>query len=102
MGDDMILTKLALDELQELGYTEVWLGPVCNPHWPNHFNGQSVIAAPSRRKDGWPALWSTSENVFGKMVCGNGLKAADHCQRGNVRKMKPGHYRLEQETWTIV
>jgi hypothetical protein len=102
MDDDMILAKLALDELQELGYTEVWIGPVDNPHWPDHFNGQFVIAAPRRRRDGWPALWSASEEVFGKMACGNGLKNADHCQRANVRRMKPGHYRLAQGTWTIV
>ncbi len=102
MDDEMILVKLALDELQELGYTEVWIGSVDNPHWIRHGNGQFVIASPRRRKDGWPALWKADDDVFGQLMCGNGLKNADHCQRVNVRKMRPGHYKLIQGSWTIV
>jgi hypothetical protein len=102
MDESIILVKLALEELQELGYKEAWIGSVESPHWPRHGNGQFVIAAPPCRKSGWPSMWSASEKVFGKIACGNGLKEADQCQRGNVRKMRPGHYKFEKELWTIV
>jgi hypothetical protein len=102
MDDAMILTKIALDELQDLGYTEAWIGSVDNPHWPRHGTDEFVIAMPKRKKNGWPALWSASEKIFGRQSCGNGLRKADQCQRPNARKMTPGHYEFRQGSWTII
>ena len=50
MDEDFILTKLALEELKSLGYTEAWIGNVPNPHW-EHGCGDGIIAAPKRKTD---------------------------------------------------
>ncbi|NBT57247.1 hypothetical protein EBT16_00525 [bacterium] len=97
MDQKFILTTLGLQELQELGYTEVWIGNVQNPHWTAP-PSNAVIASPKRKRGGWPAVWS-ADRYFGKISCGNGLARADQCQKSEVHKMTPGHYRLENETW---
>jgi hypothetical protein len=43
MDNAFIRTKLALEELAGLGYTEVWLGNVPNPHW-EHGMGDGIVA----------------------------------------------------------
>ena len=98
MDDSFVLTKLALMELQEMGYSEVWIGRVPNPHWDSQ-PADSVIAAPRCRIWNDPAIWRGSEKIFGRMGCGNGLREADQCQRENVRRMRPGHYRLTDGGW---
>lgn len=90
-------TILALEELKELGYDEVWIGGVPNPHWPRHGCGNFVIAGPKKERYGWPALWSVSEKNFGKQWCGNGLEKADQVQRSN--RLMPGHYKLTENGW---
>lgn len=99
MDDDFILTKLLLEELRRMGYTEVWLGNVPNPHW-THGCDHGIVAAPKRRDFcGWPSLWSVS-GIFGENSCGNGLKNADQTFRSAVRGMIPGHYVLDEaEEW---
>lgn len=101
MDDSFVLTVLALDELKKFGYREVWIGAVSNPHWPRHGYDNFVIAAPKRKKGGWPALWS-AERYLGKTSCGNGLKKADQSQKAHVHRMKPGHYRLEDGSWKLI
>jgi hypothetical protein len=99
MDNDFIWTKLALEELAGLGYTEVWLGNVPNPHW-EHGMGNGIVAAPKSNSEGWwPAVWGVSERIFGPMGCGNGLKEADQVQRSFVREMIPGHYVLKDGCW---
>jgi hypothetical protein len=98
MDESFIRTKLALEELKDLGYTEVWLGNVPNPHW-EHCMSNGIIAAPRHRICGDPAVWRASERNFGELGCGNGLLDADQCQRELVRKMMPGHYVLEDGRW---
>lgn len=98
MDAAFILTKLALMNLQEMGYREVWIGRVPNPHW-DHDCDNFVIAAPKCRLWNDPAVWHGSERVFGKMGCGNGLREADQCQRENVRNMMRGHYVFRDGTW---
>lgn len=98
MDARFIRTKLALLELGELGYTEVWLGNVPNPHW-EHGMGDGIVAHPSM-DSGWrPLLWDASDRNFGRLGCGNGLGDADQCQRSLVREMIPGHYRLVDGEW---
>lgn len=96
MEEDFILTVLGLDELRELGYNEVWIGAVPNPHWQHDFDN-FVIASPKIRRGGWPAVWSA--NKFGKQNCGNGLSGADQSQNELTRRMTPGHYRLTDGSW---
>jgi hypothetical protein len=98
MDERFIRTKLALEEIRELGYTEVWIGSVSNPHWPEALDS-FVIACPKRRVANYPAIWSVSERNFGPMSCGNGLRQADQCQRELVRKFLPGHYVLRDGCW---
>lgn len=98
MDASFIRTKLALEELADLGYTEVWIGRVPNPHW-EHGMENGVVAAPKCRVWGSPAVWRASERNFGEMGCGNGLRDADECQREHVRKMIPGHYVLREGCW---
>jgi len=97
MDQKFILTTLGLQELEELGYREVWIGRVDNPHWPDPPEN-AIIASPKRKKEGWPAVWS-AERYFGATSCGNGLPKADQCQKPEVRNMMPGHYRLEDGAW---
>jgi hypothetical protein len=94
MDNKQILTMLALNELRDLGYEEVWIGRTSNPHWPDHGCDNFIIAAPKRRIQGWPALWKASDKTFGKQGCGNGLRKADQCQRERARDMIPGYYKL--------
>jgi hypothetical protein len=96
MDDKFILTVLGLDELAELGYKEVWIGDVPNPHWA-HNNSGFIIASPPMRKNGWPAVWNVSEKVFGKQSCGNGLRKADQSQRRH--QLMKGHYKMEMGRW---
>ena len=98
MDESFIRTKLALLELGELGYREVWLGNVPNPHWDARLDN-FVIAAPKCNMGGWPSLWAASDRNFGRMGCGNGLPEADQCQRELVRRMIPGHYFMEDGRW---
>jgi len=99
MDNAFIRTKLALEELAGLGYTEVWLGNVPNPHW-EHGMGDGIVAVPKSNSEGWwPAVWRASELIFGPMGCGNGLKGADQAQRSFVREMIPGHYLLKDGCW---
>lgn len=98
MDKDFILTKIILDELGGLGYTEVWLGRVPNPHW-EHGMSNGVVAAPKRRTD-WgrrPALWDARK--MGSLNCGNGLREADQAQFSLVYDTIPGHYRLTDSGW---
>lgn len=101
MDQEFVLTVMALGELEELGYKEAWIGNVENPHWPDHLNSHFLIATPKRKKNGWPAVWSVSEKLFGRQGCGNGLREADQCQRSGVGRIKPGHYKLVNDTWEI-
>lgn len=98
MDKDFILTKIALEELGKLGYREVWLGNVPNPHWEHGMNN-GVVAAPKVRPRGFPSLLDLSERNFGRQGCGNGLKGADQTQRELVREMMPGHYVLKEGCW---
>jgi hypothetical protein len=97
MEKNFILTILALDELKEFGYQEVWIGNVENPHWPRHGNNGFIIASPKVRKNNSPAVWLLDENRFGKQSCGNGLKKADQSQREH--KLVSGHYKLADGNW---
>lgn len=97
MDSDFILTVMALDEIKSLGYQEVWIGSVGNPHWDHNIDN-FIIASPKKRKCGWPALWACSEKIFGKMSCGNGLSKADQMQRDG-RRLQKGHYKLIEEQW---
>ena len=97
MDQKFILTTLGLQELEELGYREVWIGRVDNPHWSDP-PSNGIIASPKRRREGWPAIWS-AEKYFGKTSCGNGLFEADQCQKSEVRNMMAGHYVLEGGAW---
>lgn len=99
MEAEFILTILALDELKELGYKEVWIGGVESPHWPRHGCDNFVIAAPKVSRHGWPAIWSASEQNFGKQSCGNGLRNADQTQTQKSRRMLPGYYKLSRGKW---
>jgi hypothetical protein len=90
MDKDFILTKIALEELARLGYREVWLGNVPNPHW-EHGMTNGVVAAPKNLSGWWPALWDAD---LGELSCGNGLTNADQAQFPRVREMIPGHYVL--------
>ena len=98
MDEDFILTKLALEELKSLGYTEAWIGNVPNPHW-EHGMGDGIVVSPKTQKWGWPSIWTASHANFGSMGCGNGLRLADQCQRQTVRRMIPGHYVLVDDSW---
>lgn len=98
MDKDFILTKIALEELGRLGYREVWLGNVPNPHWEHGMNN-GIVAAPKVSSRWFPALWGVRDQVFGRAGCGNGLKDADQTQCERVREMIPGHYRLEDGRW---
>lgn len=94
MDNNFILTKIALEELGRLGYREVWLGNVSNPHW-EHGMTNGVVAAP--KISGWrPALWDAD---LGELSCGNGLREADQAQFSKVYDMIPGHYNLEDGCW---
>ena len=97
MDAKFIRTKLALFELGEMGYTEVWLGNVLNPHepWLRQLNG--VVAAPKSRPVWRPLLWDAKN--FGRLSCGNGLKIADQAQFSLVGDMTPGHYVLRDGDW---
>lgn len=96
MEKDFLLTVLGLDELRELGYNEVWIGNVPNPHWQHGCNN-FVIASPKRKIGGWPAVWSAKK--FGKQSCGNGLSKADQAQMELARRMISGYYRLTEGSW---
>jgi hypothetical protein len=96
MDKKFILTVLVLDELQKMGYNEVWIGKVENPHW-THKIDNFLICAPPREISNWPALWALSESVFGKQSCGNGLKNADQAQRPEFRNMISGHYKFSDK-----
>lgn len=98
MDESFIRTKLALEELRNLGYEEVWIGRVFNPHW-DHGMANGIVAAPKREKWLWPALWSVSEGNFGPRSCGNGLKNADQMQFALAYRMIPGHYVLVDGCW---
>ena len=98
MDESFIRTKLALEELSRMGYSEVWLGNVPNPHW-DHGMTTGIVAAPKRDEMGWPRLWSASEANFGMKSAGNGLRAADNMFRSLVSKMMPGHYVLVDGCW---
>lgn len=98
MDTDFILTKMALEELRKMGYREVWLGNVDNPHW-NHGCSHGIVASPRRRESGWPALWQASEQTFGRQGAGNGLGKADNTFRTNVSQMISGHYVLIDGQW---
>lgn len=98
MDKNFILTKLALLELGEMGYREVWLGNVPNPHW-EHGMSNGIVASPKMRPQGFPSLWGVRERNFGREGCGNGLMGADQTQRELVREMIPGHYRLVDGVW---
>lgn len=97
MDKEFILTVLALNELGKMGYNEVWIGNVKNPHWPNHLMDNFIIASPPQRIGGCPAVWSLSEEIFGKKSCANGLRESDQIQRSEVRNMKPGHYKFSDK-----
>lgn len=92
------LTVLALEELREIGYTEVWIGKCHCPHWPHMFLGSMVASPKIKDKSGWPLLWSVSEKLFGKKSCGNGLKKADQVQRNNLNLIS-GYYKLVDSKW---
>jgi hypothetical protein len=95
MDADFILTKLLLEELRKMGYTEVWLGDVPNPHWM-HGCSHGVVSSPKRMDFcGWPSLWSVSQ-IFGQNSCGNGLANADQTFRSGVRGMISGYYALNE------
>lgn len=98
MDESFIRTKLALEELRELGYTEVWIGRVPNPHW-EHGMGNGIVAAPKLRSGTLIPLWEVSERTFGQRCCGNGLKEADQMQFGAAYSMMPGHYVLRDGCW---
>lgn len=98
MDSEFVLTALGLEELKQMGYEEVWIGDVTNPHWPRHGCDNFVIAAPKRKHEGWPALWA-AKKYFGKTDCGNGLLKADQSQKSMARKMTPGHYKLKSDHW---
>lgn len=102
MDASFILTKLALEELKSLGYTEIWLGRVSNPHW-KHGMSNMVLASPALRTSGiWPRLWGVSNRNFGEIGCGNSFIGADAAQFELVRKMMAGHYRLVEGCWEPV
>lgn len=95
--DKFVLTVLALEELKEKGYSEVWIGKVDCPFW-DWKSDSVIIAHPKSRQNSWqPSLWSVSEKLFGKMSCGNGLKNADQGQFNH--KLMEGHYKLENNSW---
>jgi hypothetical protein len=96
MDKKFILTVLVLDELQKMGYNEVWIGKVENPHWIHGF-GDILICSPPRRIWNLPALWTLSEDIFGRQSCGNGLKNADQAQRPEFRNMTSGHYKFSDK-----
>lgn len=98
MDESFIRTKLALEQLRELGYTEVWIGRVPNPHW-DHGMSNGVVAAPRLRVWNQPALWTVCERNFGPKSCGNGLREADQMQFGLVDRMLRGHYVLKDGCW---
>lgn len=98
MDEDFIRTKFALEELGEMGYTEVWLGRVPNPHW-DHGMSTGIVAAPKRNIGWWPAVWEVSERNFGQKSAGNGLKGADNTFRALVERMIPGYYVLVDGSW---
>ena len=99
MDAEFILTKLALEEIRKLGYTEVWLGAVPNPHW-EHGLSTGIIAAPKQVDfSGWPNIWRVSEELFGQNSSGNGLRHADNAFRSVVGRMIPGHYVLVEGSW---
>lgn len=98
MDSDFILTIMALEEIKNLGYNEVWIGKVENPHC-DYTCDNFIIASPKQRKYNWPALWSCSEKVFGEMGCGNGFRLADQMQRSNVRSLQKGYYKLVEDQW---
>lgn len=98
MDASFILTKLALEELREMGYTEVWLGSVPNPHW-EHGCSHGIVAAPKRKIGWWPAVWQVSERTFGQKGSGNGMREADNTFRSRVTEMMPGHYVLVDGSW---
>lgn len=98
MDAEFILTKLALEELRRMGYTEVWLGNVPNPHW-EHGCSTGIVASPKRKIGSSPAVWEVSEEIFGQKSAGNGLKRADNTFRSKVAQMIPGHYVLIDGGW---
>lgn len=98
MDNAFVFTVLALGELKELGYREVWIGNVPNPHWKNHGHQGCIIASPKRKKDGWPAIWSVGR-YLGKHACANGFSKADQAFKENARLMEPGHYKLNCGRW---
>lgn len=101
MDADFIYTKLALEELRKMGYTEVWLGNVPNPHW-EHGCSHGIVAFPKRKIGWWPAVWEVSEETFGQKSAGNGLKEADNTFRSRVSQMISGHYLLIDGEWSPV
>lgn len=98
MDADFIYTKMALEELRRMGYTEIWLGDVPNPHWDHGMN-TGIVATPKRNIGWWPAVWEASEETFGQKSAGNGLKEADNTFRSKVAQMMHGHYVLIDGEW---
>jgi hypothetical protein len=91
------LTVLALEELKQLGYKEVWIGRCDCPHW-KHMGIGDIVASPKiADRCGWPAIWRVSEKLFGKSGCGNGLKDADQTQRSC--NFINGYYKLIDDNW---
>ena len=81
-----------------MGYTEVWIGRVPNPHW-EHGMSNGIVAAPKVRPKCQVALWRVSERTFGDRGCGNGLPASDQMQFSLAYNMMPGHYVLKDGCW---
>jgi hypothetical protein len=92
------LTVLALEELKQLGYKEVWIGKCNCPHWKYMGIGHIVAHPKIYDRCGWPAIWSVSEKLFGKKSCGNGLKDADQMQRSQLNLIQ-GYYKIVDNNW---
>lgn len=95
--ENFTLTVLALNELQSLGYKEVWIGPTDCSHWDWCVKG-NIVASPKNKIGSFPSIWSVSEKLFGQKSAGNGLKNADQMQRINSELIS-GYYKLVNNKW---
>lgn len=96
--ENITFTMLALEEIKDMGYKEIWIGKCDCPHW-EHMDS-SVVASPKiRDRTGWPAIWRVSEKLFGRKGCGNGLKNADQVQISNILYLISGYYKLVENEW---
>jgi hypothetical protein len=96
--ENFTLTFLALEELKEMGYKEVWIGRCECPHWDWMGIGDIVASPKNRDRSNWPSMWSADEKTFGRKGSGNGLKNADQMQRSQLNLIQ-GYYKLVENKW---